>query len=950
MKTPRQRMKCLILFIVLFFIPFTSAALAKTPAPCLSTLWPHEKSELKPDPALVFGKLPSGFRYVLMENREPKDRVSLRLNIQAGALNETDDQQGLAHYLEHMMFNGSEHFPPGELVKYFQSIGMNFGADANAHTAFSETVYDMLLPKGTESDLKNGLRVMKDYAGGALLLESEIDRERGIILAEKRDRDSVWYRTYVATMKFIFDGTKIPERHPIGTEEVIKKADRRLLKDYYDTWYRPENMMLVMVGDFDTKTAEPLIRSMFADLSARAPVRECPDIGAVNHEGIKPFYHFEEEAGSTRTSLQAVWNTEPRADSFEYQKELITRYIADSIVNNRLESMTEKADNPFTSAYIYSGVFLGKLGYAKLSAESAPKNWENVLSLLEQTLRQALLFGFTASELDRVKKDFLADLDEAVLKKDTRNSEELSTLIIDNINDDRVFQSPEQEKELYAPFVESLTLKQVHDAFTDVWNRNHRLVMLTGNARIDEKDKTPQDVIRNVFGNSAKIKVEKPSEKEAIQFPYLPEPENPGKIREHKEFPDLGIEQTDFENGVRLNLKQTDFKKNEVMAVISFGWGKKTEPVPGLAMLAESVLGKSGLGHLTENELDRALAGKNTQVEFRVKENRFSLEGKTVSQEVPLLFQLLYAHLKDPGYRKEAYLLSMRQFEQMYKELFHTIDGAMELSGERFLAGGDSRFGSPSYEAIRKLDVEQVRSWIDPARAEKLEISVVGDFDPETVKHLAARYFGSLPPQKEPEEKKESLKFPAGEELSLSVETAIDKGRAVIAWPTEDFSDIRRVRRLSALGAVLKDRLREEIRENLGATYSQYAYNDSSRTYTGYGTLVAVLLVDPDMSEKVVGEVRRIASDLAEKGVGEEELRRAADPILTGIKDMMRTNRYWLGTVLDLSARFPEQIEWCRSIQKDYAAITAQEVSELAKQYLDNKKAATVLIKPKGEK
>jgi zinc protease len=946
MKVNYQRLKYLMLSTALFFMLFTSAGLAKDTAPCLSTLWPHEKSDLKPDPALVFGKLPSGFRYVLMENREPKDRVSLRLNIQAGALNETDEQQGLAHYLEHMMFNGSEHFPPGELVKYFQSIGMNFGADANAHTAFSETVYEVLLPKGTESDLKGGLQVMRDYAGGALLLESEIERERGIILAEKRDRDSVWYRTYVETIKFIFDGTKIPERHPIGSEDVIKKADRRLLKDYYDTWYRPENMMLVMVGDFDTKTAEALIKSAFADLTARAPARDCPDIGTVSHEGIKPLYHFEKEAGSTRTSLQAVWNTEPRPDSFEYQKELITRYLADSIVNNRLEAMTEKADNPFTSAYIYSGVFLGKLGYAKLSAESAPKNWEKVLTVLEQTLRRTLLFGFTASELDRAKKEFLADLDEAVLKKDTRDSEELSTLIIDNINDDKVFQSPEQEKELYSPVVESLTLKQVHDAFASVWNQNHRLLMVTGNAKIEEKDKTPQAVIREVFDESAKTKVEKPAEKETIQFPYLPEPEKSGKIREHKKFPDLGIEQTDFENGVRLNLKQTDFKKNEVMAVISFGWGKKTEPVPGLAMLAESVLGKSGLGHLTENELDQSLAGKNTQVEFRIKENQFSLEGKGVSQEVPLLFQLLYAHLKDPGYRKEAYLLSMRQFEQMYKELSHTIDGAMALSGEKFLAGGDSRFGSPSYEALRKLDLEQVRSWIDPARTGKLEISVVGDFDPESVKNLAARYFGSLPPQTDPEEKKESLKFPAGEKLTLSVETAINKGMAVIAWPTEDFSDIHRVRRLSVLGSVLKDRLREEIRENLGATYSQYAYNNSSRTYEGYGVLRAVLLVDPDMSEKIVGEVRKLAADLAKKGVDEEELRRALDPTLTGIKDMMRTNRYWLGTVLDLSARFPEQLQWCRSIQQDYAAITAQDVSELAAQYLDNKNAAIILIKP----
>ncbi len=267
----------------------------------------HEKSDLLPDPALIFGKLPNSFRYVLMKNHEPKDRVSIRLNIQSGSLHETDDQQGLAHYLEHMMFNGSEHFPSGELVKYFQSIGMDFGGDANAHTGFGETVYDVLLPGGDKEDVEKGLLVIHDYAAGALLPESEIDRERGIILAEKRDRDSVGYRTYVASMKFLFPGIRINKRMPIGTEEVIRKTDQAILKDYYDTWYRPENMILVMVGDVDTEMAESLIKSMFADMIPRNPVRSCPEMGTIKHEGIRTFYHFEKEAGDTTTSVQATW-------------------------------------------------------------------------------------------------------------------------------------------------------------------------------------------------------------------------------------------------------------------------------------------------------------------------------------------------------------------------------------------------------------------------------------------------------------------------------------------------------------------------------------------------------------------------------------------------------------------------------------------------------------------
>jgi len=942
----------LIIFIIVSATPFipidfakrSSAVWAKDTSSCLSALWPHEKSDLRPDPALIFGKLPNGFRYVMMKNHEPKDRVSIHLNVQAGSLYESDEQQGLAHYLEHMMFNGSEHFLPGELVKYFQSIGMSFGSDANAHTGFAEAVFDVLLPEGTEKSLKQGLLVLKDYARGALLSESEIERERGIILSEKRTRDSVDYRTYLKSMEFLFAGSGLSERMPIGKEEVIRKADRKLLKSYYDTWYRPENMILIMVGDFDPKTAEKLIISEYSDMTAAAPAGSCPDMGTVSHEGIKTFYHFEKEAGNTDTSINVVWNTVPKPDSYNLQKEHLAQYVADTIVNNRLEALTEKPDTPFTEASLYSGVILNRLGYAKLSAESSPENWKKVLSLLEQTLRQAIEFGFTESELERVRKDFLADMDEAVLKKDTRDSDELSGLIIENLNDDKVFQSPEQERDLYAPFVRSLTVRQVHEEFVKIWNRNHRLILVTGNAAI--ADKNPETVIRSVFDESAKTAVKKLEQNEAIQFPYLPEPETSGTVIQQDEINDLGITQITFENGVRLNLKKSDFKKNEVIAALAFGFGKKTEPVPGLAMLAEAVLNKSGLGGLSENELERALAGKNTSVNFNIRENCFAISGETLTQELPLLFQLLYAHLKDPGYRLEGYALVMRQFEQMYKELSHSVDGAMELSGNRFLAGGDSRFGMPCAEDFRKLTIEQIRSWIEPLRNDRLEITVAGDFDPETVRTLAARYFGSLPRQPEAKDKEESLNFPSGKTLALDVESEIHKGIVVLAWPTEDFSDICRVRRLSALGHVFNERLREEIREERGASYSQYAYNDSSRAYKGYGVLRSMLFIDPDMSEKIIQEVRRIAGDLAAKGITQDELRRAVDPILTGIKDMMRTNRYWLETVLLNSVRYPQQIEWSRTIQKDYAAITVQEISDLAKTYLKNEKAASLIIKP----
>jgi zinc protease len=243
------------------------------------------------DPDLVTGVLPNGFRYAMMNNREPKDRVSMHLLVQVGSFHETEEQLGIAHFLEHMMFNGSKNYAPGELIKYFQLIGMQFGPDVNAHTGFQETVYDILLPEGAPESIGEGLLVLKDYAQGALLLQDEIDRERGVILSEKMSRDSADYRTYLETLGFEFPDARFASRLPIGEEEIIRTVDHESMKHFYDTWYRPERMVLVMVGEFDVPGTEILVQEAFGDMTARRAAAPEIDFGrdlAYGSQGFLP--------------------------------------------------------------------------------------------------------------------------------------------------------------------------------------------------------------------------------------------------------------------------------------------------------------------------------------------------------------------------------------------------------------------------------------------------------------------------------------------------------------------------------------------------------------------------------------------------------------------------------------------------------------------------------------
>jgi len=913
-------------------------------------LWPHTGSDLQPDPALVFGHLDNGLRYVLRVNRTPRDRVSMHLNVQVGSLHENDDQRGLAHFLEHMLFNGSTHFAPGELVKYFQRIGMAFGDDANAHTGFNQTAYDVLLPDNRAESIAEGLLVLFDYARGALLLPEEVAAEREVVLAEMRTRDTPAYRTFEATLGFEFGGLRIAERLPIGLRAVIEQADRQALKTFYDDWYRPERMVLVIVGDFDPASARTMIRERFGGLENRGRTPDDPSPGRLEHHGIKPFYHYEPELGHSKVSVGQVHTVAFEADTVAFQQRRLAEEIATRALDNRLQTLLSHPDAPFTRVSASAGIFLKTLRYAELEARPRDGLWEQALSLLEQTLRQALTHGFAAAEIDRVSREMKAELEKAVGQAATRQSPALAREIIGHLNAERVMLAPDQELALLAPMIQDFSPAQIHEAFRRTWNADHRLVEVTGKVDLSGAASDPQTRIRQAYQHSLTRPVGPWQADRTPAFPYLASADQAAAILERIDHKDPGIVQIQFANGTGLSLKQTDFKDDEVRLSLDLEFGRNGEPAdrPGLAQLTEAFLNESGLGALTRDDLERALAGRNLSMRIEIGEDRLRLIGETVPGELPLLFELLRHRLLDPGWRQSAFDLVQSRFEEQYADLKRSIEGQMMLHGRRFLAGGDSRFGLPPPETFRKLTIEDVRRWVVPIlQTAPLSLSVVGDFEPDQVIALAGRYLGTLParapirvtPRPGPV-------FPAGQRIELDVDTRLDKGMVVVAFATEDLWDIGRTRRLNQLAEVFSDRLRERIREKLGASYSPFAHHWPSRAYDGYGMMAAMVQLDPDRAEAVIAEIEGIVADLAANGVGPDEFLRSREPTLTGIKDMRRQNGYWLDTVLSGAWKHPQQIEWSRTIMDDYAGMQSEEISALAARYLKADKQAIIVIKP----
>ncbi len=906
----------------------------------------HEGSDLSPDPQAVYGVLTNGLQYAFYPSAEPRGRLFAYLRVGVGSAYETDAEQGIAHYLEHMAFNGSANFEAGELIKYFQSIGMNFGGDVNAFTSFDQTAYSLDLPNTDPTTIEQAFLLLGDYARRLSLLATEVERERGIILAEMGDRDSVGWRIRKAQYRFVYDDATLSRRMPIGLESTIKSVTQPQFDAFYHSWYRPERMMLVVVGETEFETLQPFIEAAFADLTADAPARPVPSFGTFEHTGVKAFNYADEEAKNTEVEI-GVAVCEPRPDdSAKLRRYEAARDLAEAMVNRRLQKLAKEEGAVFVNGTAYSYHAYGWTRHAGLSLTGEPENWQAMLGVAEQELRRAMTYGFTETEIGEAKARRIRALDEAVLKEATRGSRGLASGILRAYGDKRVFLSPEAERELLKTTIAELDKSAILAAFQQAWQADHRLLMVTGNATAET------GMVKKVYAQSAVTAVAAPEEREAIEFAYRAPPAVAGEVAARRHLEELGIDQIDFTNGLRLNVRKTDFKQNEIRIKLRFGAGSSAMPLDkeGLEQLASMIVIDGGLGQHSREEIKSLLAGRSVHIGFDVQEDHMAFSGSTIPEDLEMALQLLKAYLTDAAYRPEALRLARKRYAEAYKGMQRTTDGVLGLEVARWLAGGDVRVGLPGLAAFNARTAAEVKAWIDgQRRSSGLELSIVGDVAVDELVALVARYFGDLAPATGKAAVIAPLRFVKPGRHTLTVPTKIDRGLLALYWKTDDaFEDIERTRRVSMLGKVFSEYLREEVREKIGGAYSPWAASDMSGAYADYGYLMALVKIDPAATERIEGAVLEIARKLHREGTTAELFQRVMEPTRNGIKKYRRTNGYWMNVVSGSRFR-PEQIDWARSFVADYANMTVEEINAYAKQYLDPAQAVVVVLEPEGE-
>ncbi len=805
-----------------------AAFVAITPISAKEALkpWAQETSDIKSDSDATYGRLPNGMRYILMPNKQPPGKVSMRLHIAAGSLMERDDQRGVAHFLEHMVFNGSKNFPDAsKLIPQMQRLGIAFGAHANAYTSFDETVYMLDLPNNDSDTLKLGFDVMRDFGDGAFLRNEEIDKERGVILSEKTSRDSVQFRLMEKQFNALLPDALLAKRFPIGTEEIIKTAPRTAFTDFYTQYYVPSRMTFIYVGDFDVKEAEKRIISTFASMENPTSPGAEPKLGKIpNKHGFKTLVMADKEVDTTDLTLMLLKPHQKKSDTKANRGALLPLDLANSILNRRLSILAKIENSPISGGETFRQDLFKFVEMGGISVNANNHDWKSALPVLEQELRRAIQHGFTSSELAEAKANLVNRYELAVKSAASRKTKNLASSLAKHIHTNAVFSAPEDDLAILCENIANISPETCHQTFQKFWNTADITLVLTTNTSQDDAD----TALTTIYKESKGKAVSAPKQKDAASFAYT-EFGTAGTIATQSHIKDLDFLQVTFHNGCKCNIKKTDFIKNSINLATRVGAGKLTMPKdkPGLDIFASSIFSAGGLGKHSADDLQRLLAGRNAGIGFKVADDAFSLSGSTTPEDLELQLQLLCAYLTDPGFRPEAERQFKAQIPAIYSQMKHTQAGSQSKMSA-FLHGNDPRFVFPTEAQAQALKSEDVKKWVTPAlNNDHLELSIVGDLDLEKTLSTLARTIGALPKRSATKPAYTSdrvlANLPASPaEKRYTFESKIPTGTAIVTWKSIGLNkdSIGTTRRMGALSSILSNRMREKIREELGEAYS----------------------------------------------------------------------------------------------------------------------------------
>jgi zinc protease len=900
------------------------------------------------DQRVLKGKLDNGLTYYIQHNPKPENKVELRLVVNAGSVLEEEGQEGLAHFTEHMAFNGSKNFKKNELVSYLQSIGVAFGQDLNAYTGFDETVYILPIPSSDEEKLRSGFLVMADWAGGLSLDAADIDAERSIIVEEWRTGQGYDQRMQDQYLPKLLYQSRYAERLPIGKMEVIKNSDPEQLRRFYRDWYRPDNMAVVAIGDVAPERLLELVEEYFGTL--RNPV------APLKRETFEVPYHEETfvsiltDPESPGLQIQVFYKHEPLPTRTQADfKQQLLRLFYSGMLSQRLDELRQKPDAPFIFAGAGYGSFVRSLDYFSVSTVvSTGKTLIGLEALLTENERVAR-YGFTQAELDRVKKAVLNSVERSYKEMDKIESRALVNRYVNHFLQGKSAEGEAWRYNFYQEIIPAITLEEVNALAEKLVRDENRVIIIT--APDTEVDLPNESAVMQVFSKVSQANLAPYSEKQLAES-LLQTPPVSGAIISEKVYEEVGITALVLSNGVQVMLKPTDFKNDEIIfqASAKGGVSRYGDEDHFTASYAGVMVNVMGVGDFSPTDLRKMLTGKTVMVTPNIGTYTQDIRGSSSPKDLETALQLIHLYFTQPRKDQELFDIYIQNQKTQLESAKANPDFQFSMQLNELLANGNLRArGIYLAEELDKVDIDRALEIFRErfANAAEFEFVFTGNIDLESVKPLLEKYLGSLPadPGRKAAFEDLGIRAPRNKSATISVGTD-EKSQVILYFSGERKYDKDESKALSFLGEILTIKLIESLREEIGGVYGVGASGGMGRLPVDNFTFSIGFPCSPDRVDELIDLVWLEVEKIQHEGPTLEDLNKVKEKQRIATEENLKRNAYWNSVIASHWANgssFNSILEWKASLD----AVSVTLVQKMAQEVLKKENLLEIKKYPK---
>jgi len=899
------------------------------------------------DPAIVQGTLANGVRYFVRRNERPRQRAELRLVVRAGSILEDDDQRGLAHFVEHMAFNGTKRFPKQAIVSFLERSGMQFGADLNASTGFDETVYTLQIPTDTAARLDTALDVLQDWASAVAFDSAEFARERGVVIEEWRTGRGAGQRISERQFAAQFKGSRYANHFPIGTRESLDTATLAATRRFYRDWYRPDLMAVIAVGDFDAAAVARAIGVRFGALAAPSSPRPRPIYDAPDHADTRISISADREFPQSIAEVEWLLPPRPRGTVAAWRTSLVSG-IYTALLTQRLGELSQRERTPFAFAYAASGSLLPAREAFTAAAIVKEGQFTDALVATLVELERAHRFGFTSTEFERQKASLMRSFERSVSEASKTDSKVYASQMVSHVLRQANIASPEQVLRLATTILPGVTLDEVNGAANAWMPERNRTISVAAPARPDVV--LPTDSMLLAVFDRVRAEALSAYVDSAANQPLVAALPSPGKVVKTRHIADLDLTEWTLGNGIRVLLKPTDFKNDQVLLSgrRPGGFSVLGDADHHIATLSDFVLG--GAGTFSDNQLRRMLTGKVASAAVSVQENGESAYGSASPRDLPTMFQLLWLNATAPRLDTALFAAGRSMMKAAMQNSRNTPDQAFADTMAVVMANYHPRFRLFQPEQLDSLDVPRAYALYKArfAAFTGFTFYLVGNFTLDGIRPLVEQYLGTLPTGGATETFVDrGIRPPTGVVSRIVHRGADPKAESRIAFHGAfDYSWERRLE-LDALRQLLDMRLRTALREDKSGTYGVGVSASGSWIPFRHYSISLTFGSAPERVEELAAAAFSVIDSVKQTGPTDDEMAKIRETFLRAHETGLRENAAWLGWMNDHDEDGRDQhatVEYPALVKK----LTAAQVRDAARRYLDLTQYARFTLLPEG--